>query len=126
MHEMSLAEGVLGVVEDTLAAQSPAAGREDVVRAVRLEIGRLAAVELEALRFAFDVVKRGTVADGAVLEVIDLPGAAWCMRCCATVPVAQRGDGCPACGSYQLQVTAGDELRVKDIELAPAALAAGR
>jgi len=122
MHEMSLAEGVLGVIEDTLAAQP--AGAREVVRSVRLEIGRLAAVELEALRFSFDVVKQGTVADGATLEVIEVPGAAWCMQCCTTVAIAQRGDPCPDCGSYQLQVTAGDELRVKDIELAPAQAAA--
>jgi hydrogenase nickel incorporation protein HypA/HybF len=123
MHEMSLAEGVLGVVEDALAAQ-PAGGPREVVRTVRLEIGRLAAVELEALRFAFDVVRRGTVADGAALEVIEVPGAAWCMKCCDTVAIAQRGEGCPLCGSHQLQVTAGDELRVKDIELASAVASA--
>ncbi len=123
MHEMSLAEGVLGVVEDTLAAQP--AGASETVRTIRLEIGRLAAVELEALRFSFEVVKRGTVADAATLEVIEVPGAAWCMKCCDSVPVAQRGDPCPVCGSHQLQVTAGDELRVKDIELATAHAVAG-
>lgn len=120
MHEMSLAEGVLGVVEDVMAQQR-LADTQEVVRRVRLEIGRLAAVEVEALRFSFDVVKRGTVADSAVLEIVDLPGEAWCMKCCSTVPIARRGDGCPVCGSHQLQVTAGDELRVKDIELADAA-----
>lgn len=116
MHEMSLAEGVLGVVEDALAGC--ARGPEfRGVRSVRLEIGQLAAVELPALRFSFDVVKRDTVADAAALDVIDVPGAAWCMQCCDTVPLARRGDGCPVCGSHQLQVTAGDELKVKDIEL---------
>ncbi len=120
MHEMSLAEGVLGVVEEVMAQQR-LANTHEVVRRVRLEIGRLAAVEVEALRFSFDVVKRGTVADGAVLEIVDLPGEAWCMKCCDTVPIERRGDGCPVCGSHQLQVTSGDELRVKDIELAEAA-----
>ena len=116
MHEMSLAEGVLGVIEDTLAAQP--GGVREVVRSVRLEIGQLAAVELEALRFSFDVVKRGTAADGAVLEVIEVPGAAWCMKCGDTVALASRGDGCPVCGSFQVQVTDGDQLRVKELELA--------
>jgi hydrogenase nickel incorporation protein HypA/HybF len=88
------------------------------VRSVRLEIGQLAAVEIDALRFSFDVVKRGSVADAARLDVIELPGQAWCMQCAETVALAQRGDGCPRCGSHQLQVTGGDELRVKDIELA--------
>lgn len=116
MHEMSLAEGVLGVVEDALSGH-PRDAAFAGVRCVRLEIGQLAAVELSALRFSFDVVKRDTVAQAAALDVIDVPGAAWCMQCCDTVPLARRGDGCPVCGSHQLQVTAGDELKVKDIEL---------
>jgi hydrogenase nickel incorporation protein HypA/HybF len=112
MHEMSLAEGVVGAIEDAARTQKFRA-----VKTVWLEIGRLAAVELDALRFSFDVVKRGGVADGAQLEIVDVPGAAWCMRCCDTVPLAARGDACPRCGSYQLQVSAGEELRVKELEV---------
>lgn len=112
MHEMSLAESVLGAIEDAARAQ-----RFTAVKTVRLEIGRLAAVELDALRFAFDVVKRGGIADGAQLEIVDVPGAAWCMRCCDTVPLAARGDACPRCGSFQLQVNGGDELRIKELEV---------
>lgn len=110
MHEMSLAEGVMQVVEEAAQARP--------VRTVWVEIGQLAAVETEALRFAFEVVKRGTVADGAELQIIDRPGTAWCMQCGDTVPLQARGDGCPACGSYQLQVTGGDQMRVKELELA--------
>jgi hydrogenase nickel incorporation protein HypA/HybF len=109
MHEMSLAEGVLQVVEEAAQARP--------VRMVRLEIGALAAVELEALRFAFEVVKHGSVAAQATLDIVATPGAAWCMRCCASVPIAGRGDACPHCGSHQLQVTGGDAMRVKDLEL---------
>jgi hydrogenase nickel incorporation protein HypA/HybF len=112
MHEMSLAESVLGAIEDAARAQ-----RFRAVKTVRLEIGRLAAVELDALRFAFDVVKRGGIADGARLEIVDVPGAAWCMRCCDTVPLAARGDACPRCGGFQLQVSGGEALRIKELEV---------
>lgn len=112
MHEMSLAEGVLGAIEEAARAQ-----RFTMVKTVRLEIGRLAAVELDALRFAFDIVKRGGIADGARLDIVELPGAAWCLRCCDTVPLAARGDACPRCGSFQMQVSAGEELRVKELEV---------
>jgi hydrogenase nickel incorporation protein HypA/HybF len=112
MHEMALCEGVLQIVETT--ARRHAAVR---VKAVRLEIGQLSHVEPEALRFAFDVVTRHSLAQGARLEIDDVPGAAWCMQCAAPVAIARRGDGCPACGSYQLQVTGGDKMRVKDIEI---------
>jgi hydrogenase nickel incorporation protein HypA/HybF len=112
MHEMALAESVIQIVEAT-ARKNTAAG----VRAVWLEIGRLSHVEPEALRFAFDVVKRNGPAHGARLEIVATDGAAWCMKCSQTVTLARLGDACPGCGSYQLQVTAGDEMRVKEIEI---------
>ena len=64
MHEMSLAEGILQIVEET--ARSHQAIR---VRSVVLELGALSHVEEQALRFCFDAVTRGTVADGARLDV---------------------------------------------------------
>lgn len=112
MHEMSLAESVREIVEDT--ARRNGAQR---VTVVRLEVGALSQVEVHAMEFAFDVVKRGSLAEGARLEIVHTPGSAWCMKCSETVPIAQRGEGCPKCGSWQLQVTGGDRMRVMDIEI---------
>jgi hydrogenase nickel incorporation protein HypA/HybF len=113
MHEMSLAEGMLAIVED--AARASAATR---VTNVRLAIGALSHVERDALAFCFDAVTRGSVAEGATLTIDAVDGAAWCMPCGATVALARIGDPCPRCGSFQLTVTAGDDMRVKDIEVA--------
>ena len=112
MHEMALAEGVLQILED--AARREGFGR---VRAVWLEVGRLSSVEPEAMRFCFDAVTRDSVAEGARLEIVSTPGAAWCMQCSAQTELAALGDACPRCGSYQLQVTAGTEMRVKELEV---------
>ena len=112
MHEMSLAEGILLLVEETAAREGA-----QRVKAVYIEIGQLSAVEPEALSFCFDVVTRGSVAEGATLHRIDVPGAAWCLPCGTTVPVAQLYDACPRCGTYQLQVTQGDEMRIKELEV---------
>ena len=87
------------------------------VKSVWLEIGPLAGVELDALRFGFDVVTRNSLAEGAKLEIIEMPGQAWCLECSKTVPVSQRFDACPECGSYQLQITGGEELRIKELEV---------
>lgn len=110
MHEMSLAEGVLRIVEN--AARDQGFTR---VSAVRLEIGQLSSVEPEALRFCFEAVVRGSLAEGATLEILDVPGAGWCMPCAQTVPLAALYDSCPRCGGYQVQPTAGTEMRVKDL-----------
>lgn len=112
MHEMSLAEGVLQIVEDAARVQGFSR-----VRLVRLEVGRLANVEPEALRFCFDAVTRGSLAEGAGLDIVDTPGAGWCMQCSDSVPVAALYDACPRCGSFQVQVTAGTEMRVKELEV---------
>lgn len=112
MHEMSLAESVREIVQDTAAANGAVR-----VKLVRLEIGRLAQVELESMRFAFDVVKRGSLAEDAALDIVEADGTAWCMACSTAVVITQRGDACPNCSSYQLQVTGGDRMRVMDIEI---------
>ena len=112
MHEMSLAEGMLQLVED-------GARRHDAraVKAVWLEIGALAQVEIDALRFCYDAVTRGTLAEGSRLEIVERPGRAWCLPCGTQVPMLRRGHACPQCGSHQLQVVQGEEMRVTEIEV---------
>ena len=113
MHEMSLCESILEILEG-------AAAREGFsqVRQVRLEIGRFAGVESEALRFGFDVVTRGTVAEGAELIILDRPGRGFCFDCGDTVDLADRLDPCPRCGGARIAPAGGDEMRIKDLEVA--------
>jgi hydrogenase nickel incorporation protein HypA/HybF len=120
MHEMSLAQGILQIVEDTLGRNG--GGR---VTLVRLEVGKLAGVELDALRFCFGVVCGSTAADGATLDIDEPAGAAWCLQCSRTVPLAALGEPCPECGSHQLQVTGGTQLRVKEIGIQDSVAPAG-
>lgn len=112
MHEMSLAEGIRGIVEDAAATQGFAR-----VNAVVLEIGELAAVEEEALLFSLEVVLRDSVADGARIDVVPVAGSGWCMRCACTVVLHTRYDPCPVCGGYQVQTTGGTEMRVRELEV---------
>ncbi|GAB6080187.1 MAG: hydrogenase maturation nickel metallochaperone HypA [Hydrogenophilus thermoluteolus] len=112
MHEMALAESVVRLAEETATAEG--ARR---IRSVIVEIGALSCVEPEALTFCFDAVSRGTLAEGAELRIERIDGAAYCWRCERTVPIAARTDPCPECGGYQLQPSAGTEMRVQAIEI---------
>jgi hydrogenase nickel incorporation protein HypA/HybF len=112
MHEMSLCEGVLQVLEES--AQRQGFHR---VKTVWLEIGALSGVEVPAMRFGFDAVMKGSLADGATLEIIEQPGQALCMQCGDIVRIAHRADSCPDCGSHQLQVSGGEEMRIKELEV---------
>jgi hydrogenase nickel incorporation protein HypA/HybF len=112
MHEMSLAEDILRILEDT--ARQEAARR---VTRVTLEIGALAGVEVESLRFCLDVVIRDTLAAAARLEIRVLPGQGWCMPCGQPVSLSALADPCPRCGSFQVQAVGGMEMRIKEIEI---------
>ncbi len=112
MHEMSLAEGIRSIVLDQARAHGFAR-----VTVLRLEIGRFAGVEKPALEFAFDVVMRGSPAEGARLEMIDLPGQALCYDCARVVPLDNRLDPCPLCGGGRLIPEGGDDMRIRDMEV---------
>ena len=113
MHEMALAEGMLEIVEATAREH-----RATRVASVCLELGALSHVEPDALRFCFDAVTRGGVAAGARLDIVTRDGEAWCMPCGSRVPVGALGDACPQCGSYQLEVVDGTDMRLREIVIA--------
>ncbi|OIQ72125.1 hydrogenase/urease nickel incorporation protein HypA [mine drainage metagenome] len=112
MHEMSLAQAVLQLIEDAAVKD-----QFSKVTTVWLEIGQLSGVEPEAMAFCFDAVTRDSVAGGARLEIVTLPGQGWCMACAKTLPLAEVFGPCPLCGDYQMQVTGGTEMRVKELEV---------
>ena len=113
MHEMSLTEGVIRILE----TQAETHGFTKV-KTVWLEIGELSTVVPESMEFCFDAVARGNpLTAGTKLEIIRIPGTAWCMDCSANVAVASRIDLCPKCGGAALAVTTGEEMRIKELEV---------
>jgi hydrogenase nickel incorporation protein HypA/HybF len=110
MHELSLAGGVLRLVE-----QAAARDRFRRVQRLVLEAGALSGVEVRSLRFAIESLAPGTCLEGCELQIDEPPGQAWCLACSHSVPLAARGQACPLCGSHQLQPTGGTELRVLEL-----------
>lgn len=112
MHEMSLCEGILQILESEAQKQ-----QFSEVKRVILDVGVLSGVEIPALEFSFDAVMQGSLAENAVLEINHIPAQAWCMSCAKVVDIRQRYDACPDCGGYQLQVKQGEEMRIKELEV---------
>jgi len=112
VHEASIAGGILQLVEQA-AARDPFSQ----VLSLRLEVGQLSGVDVDALRFALEALAPGSLLAGAAITIDEPPGQAWCLPCMASVPLPQRGMACPLCGGYQLQPTDGAELRVVDLQV---------
>jgi hydrogenase nickel incorporation protein HypA/HybF len=107
MHELGIAQEVVAIV-----AQH---ARRKVIRVV-LEIGKLSAILPDAIRFSFDICSEGTVVEGAVLEIIEIPGRARCRACDGEV-ILERPFGRCECGGSDLEWLTGEELRVKEYEV---------
>jgi len=112
MHEMSLCESILDILKEQAEKD-----HFSQVKRVSVDIGPLSCVEPEALQFGFDVVMKGSLAEGAVLEIERPPAEALCLACFKTVPVKARFDSCPECGSDALQVVSGEELKIRELEV---------
>lgn len=108
MHEM----GIICEVLDQVARRAG----EAKVRRIVLEVGRLTAVDLDALRFAFELACPETPLAGAELDIIDIVGQARCNSCSATIEVDWPVGMC-SCGGIDLEWLAGDELRIRGMEV---------
>ena len=112
MHEMALTQSVVEIAVE----EARKAGAARITRIV-LDIGRLSSVAPEAMRFCFEAVAAGTAAEGAVLEIERVAGAGWCLDCGKTVPLEERFGACPECAGYKVQMTQGDEMKIREMEV---------
>src|SRR5215211_3273792 len=108
MHEMAITQSVIDAVCEH------AAGRR--VHSVRLQVGALCAVVPDSMQFCFGLATQGTIADGARLDIDIRPGSARCRTCGADFALSDPILLCP-CGSADVEVLAGRELRILSMEV---------
>lgn len=109
MHELGLAEAVLGQALDI------AGGRE--VRRLSLRIGALQRVVPDSLEFGFRLLAEGTPAETAQLQVVAVPAVLRCGDCEAQTEMASGVLTCSACGSTSVSVVSGGEVFLDEVEL---------
>jgi hydrogenase nickel incorporation protein HypA/HybF len=112
MHEVSImAEAVRMAVE---TAQTAGATR---VTGLKLRVGTLGGAVLEALQFAWDVVRRDTPAAEAWLEIESIPAACWCATCQIEFECGDFFSECPRCHHVSGELRRGRELEIASVEM---------
>ena len=105
---MALTRSVVDLVSRRTAGQR--------VTVVRLQVGALSGVLPDAMTFCFDLATAGTDLDGAALEIEQVTGRLACRECGAETPCRDLVRLC-ACGSADVEVVAGQELRVASVDV---------
>ena len=111
MHEMSIAQSVLDII-----LQESQNHKVKRVRSVAVKVGELSAVETESLRFCFDFLSKGTLAEGASLEIERVQVTCRCQECGSNFTVEGLVFACPSCQSPTVKMLTGRELSVESFE----------
>jgi hydrogenase nickel incorporation protein HypA/HybF len=117
MHELSIAGALVEIVD------RHAAGRR--VTRVEVRVGHLRQVVPSALELAFELVARGTPAEGAELVLEHVGAAGVCRACGSESELDAFPLVCAACGGWDLDIVRGEELAVDSLELEEALLTTG-
>ena len=113
MHEMGIVQSMLDIIVD----QAESYNVKKVVK-INLEFGVLTAVMPDAIRFAFEVLSKDGIAEGAELEITMIPIKAHCLDCGETHVMEEYKPFCPACDSAALNIIEGRaEMRVASMEV---------
>ena len=112
MHELSLVASVFDILEEK--AREQGASR---VTAVVLRVGRMSGVVPDLLESAFDTYKKGTLAEGARLDIVIVPVKLRCPDCGGASVREDTDFSCAACGSRRVEIVEGREIVVEKIEL---------
>ena len=110
MHEVGIARDVIDIVERTAKDSGLRA-----VSSVVLEIGKLSGVEPEALRFAFELIRQGTVLEHAQISIEEPPLLLYCTQCDREYSAEVYDPLCPVCGGASYEVRQGMDMLVKSI-----------
>ncbi|HLJ32892.1 MAG TPA: hydrogenase maturation nickel metallochaperone HypA [Ktedonobacteraceae bacterium] len=113
MHELSIAQSIVDVVE-TRAAECNAAR----VKHVRLRIGEANGIVNDSLSFCFEMVA-STIPPlaGAQLIIDSVPHRARCQYCDEEFAVANFIAQCPTCQEWSQEIISGTEFQVLEMEI---------
>ena len=110
MHELSLLENIREILEEHAVSQN-----FTQVTQVTLEIGKLSCVEPEALRFGFDVVMKGSLAENGTLIITEREGLGLCQQCGQQFVMETLYEPCASCGSPDIKILQGREMKIRDL-----------
>jgi hydrogenase nickel incorporation protein HypA/HybF len=112
MHELSVTEGLLKIVSEE--AEKSGVGK---VTRIDIVIGDLTSIIDDSVQFYFDILSRGTVAEGAVLSFRRVEPEFSCLTCEYVFKKKSYDYRCPECGGKSLITSKGQEFYIESIEV---------
>ena len=112
MHELGIAQEILKIALDYAA-------KNNAARITQFSVAMSAAADEseESLRFHFDHLTRGTIAEGARIDITRVPIPAKCLECGQDFAWMTETTACPHCSSARIRALPQDEFKLTSIEV---------
>ncbi|XRO75967.1 hydrogenase maturation nickel metallochaperone HypA [Methanocaldococcus sp. 28A] len=117
MHELSYATAMLEAILNSVKKVEDKGKKIKKVSEINLEIGELTFINIEQLKFAFEVIAEGTICENAKINVKFIKPKCKCLDC------GYEGEAiiedefeiyCPNCKSIRLKLFGGKEFNIKN------------
>ena len=112
MHEYPITQSIIEIAE----RQGREAGAARVTR-ISLVVGERSGYIPESIRMYFDIIARGTLCEGAALDIKAVKPLLRCPACGAEYERAPYSFACPTCGADGEPTETGKEFYIEEIEV---------
>ena len=117
MHEIAVAESIIQIADAKAREHNARITQVEYVQIIKLRVGTFTTIVPEALQFAFEVCRYGTLSQNARLEIEIVAMVTRCAVCkTSTQPVSGICLHCQQCG-FPLEIVSGEELQIEYIEM---------
>ncbi len=113
MHEVSIVQGLLEIAIDKCSKEGYKS-----IDLIKVKVGKASGVVPDAMFFAFEALKPGTIAEKAVLKIEEIPVGGFCESCKKHFTVEDAYViSCPVCGKTSFRLETGRELNIDEMEV---------
>ena len=112
MHEFPITQSIVKISSEE--AEKHGAAR---VLEVRIKVGEFSGLVPDCIQSYFDIVSKGTVAEGAVLKIEKIPISIKCEDCGFESGMNLKTFNCSKCGSFKVKITGGREFYIDSMEV---------
>lgn len=112
MHELAITESIIDLINRE--AKDKAFQK---VLGISLRVGEYSGLVPECIKEFFPIAAKGSIAEGARLEIQTVPAAFRCLDCGYEGGVDRKSACCPSCQSLSLRMTAGREFFVESLKV---------
>jgi hydrogenase nickel incorporation protein HypA/HybF len=113
MHELSIVEALI----DQVGEELDRVGQRGRVLRLELNIGRLSGVHPDAVRFAFGLLRPGTIVENAEIAIEEPKAVCQCHACNARTELDDLLFECPQCASTEITIEGGRDMTLQSIEI---------